>query len=198
MPVHDDCTVHALGRLYRQVHFLYLEPTSRTLSMTSIRNTVSAARSPLLFILAIISCSSAEVTRRALQNHRYAAGLPRLTGEEKEDRRKVRRFLNTSRDLSFCTAAIQAGGAVFMGVSLLARWRVGIVWSDGVFPVSCVCPSALSADHWQICTAAQSMCYVPFGIAFFNRWIYAPAARYVARAWPRIGRSLERRTDQDV
>lgn len=118
--------------------------------MASICNTISAAKPPLLFTLAIVSCSSAEVTRRALQDHQNAGGLPRLAGgeeEEEEDRRKVARFLTTSRNLNFCAVAVQVGGAVLLGVSLLVRWHVGIVWSDEVFLVSRVCSFAFFADH---------------------------------------------------
>jgi hypothetical protein len=113
------------------------------LTTASDEATLGIARSLSLLILAIVSTLSAEVTRRALQNHRYAAGLPGPTREERDDRYKVARFLETSTKISFFASFVQISGAVFLCVSLLAGWRTGTAWSDAVFLVSRTLPSRI-------------------------------------------------------
>jgi hypothetical protein len=111
------------------------------LTTASDKATLCIARSVSLLIFAIVSFLSAEVTRRALQNHRYAAGLSGLAREEGGERYKVAHFLETSRNISFFAGSVQISGAVFLGVSLLAGWRTGTARSDAVFHVSRALPS---------------------------------------------------------
>ena len=159
---------------------------------------VSTAKSLFLSGLAVVSYLSAEVTRRALQNHRYATGLSRPTGGEENDRCKVVQFLVTSTRISIFASFVQISGAVFLGVSLLAGWRMGIACSDGVFLVSCACTPACLANYQQVCTVAQCLCYMPAGTAFTRLWVYVPVTNYLARMRLRIFGYLKRRTGQDA
>ncbi|KAF3031454.1 hypothetical protein E8E12_000754 [Didymella heteroderae] len=113
-----------LLRLFQYPHWVLLGSYTMTmLSMLSMLSTyliayiantktnVSAAKSFCLLSLAVVSFLTAEVTRRALQNHRYAAGLSRPTREERNDRCNVLRFLVTSTKLSFLASFVHIGGA---------------------------------------------------------------------------------------
>ncbi len=115
----------------------------------STKAIVSTAQPIFLLAFAVVSFLSAKATHRVLQNHRYVAGLLSPTGEEATDRYKVVRLLATSTKVSIFAGFVQISGAVFLGVSLLARWRLGTSWSDGVFLVSWACTPASLADYRQ-------------------------------------------------
>lgn len=63
------------------------------------------------------------------------------------------------------------GGAVFSGVPLLAVWRAGIVWSDGVPTAQeprAPCPPASLVHYYHTCILAQGLCCAPAGFAFIE------------------------------
>lgn len=89
-----------------------------------------------VFISAVLSILAGEITRRALQNHRYATRLSRLTRVVNNVENEPLQFLVTSMIMNISASVIHVSGTVILGASLAARWRDETAWRDRALLVS--------------------------------------------------------------